>query len=174
MNLRKVEAREVLLGLVRSSDVVFNNLRSDQPARLGLTYEHLGAICPKIVCCSLSGFGSQSSRAKEPGYDYLMQAAAGYMSVTGDPTSPPTACGVSFIDHAAGFAAALAMVSAVLAARTKGIGRDVEVSLADTSLSMLTYLAAWTMNRAFEPQRYAGSAHQTLVPVQTFQTSDDT
>ena len=172
LNLRKAEAREVLLGLVRASDVVFNNLRSDQPAKLGLTYEHLGPVYPKIVCCSLSGFGSQSSRAKEPGYDYLMQAAAGYMSVTGDPMSPPTACGVSFIDHAAGFAAALGMVSAVLAARTTGIGRDVEVSLADTSLSMLTYLAAWTMNRGFEPRRYAGSAHQTLVPVQTFRTSD--
>ena len=172
LDLRKPGARDVLLDLVRSSEVVFNNLRSDQPAKLGLTYESLGSVNPRIVCCSLSGFGSKSSRAKEPGYDYLMQAGSGYMSVTGDPSGPPAACGVSFIDHAAGFAAALAMVSAVLAARTSGNGRDVEVSLADTSLSMLTYLAAWTMNRGFEPQRFPGSAHQTLVPVQTFRTAD--
>lgn len=172
LDLRKPEARGVLSDLVRVSDVVFNNLRSDQPAKLGLTYKFLGRVNSKVVCCSLSGFGSQSARANEPGYDYLMQAAAGYMSVTGDPACQPAACGVSFIDHAAGFAAAMAMVSAILAARTTGAGRDVEVSLADTSLSMLTYLAAWTMNRGFEPHRYSGSAHQTLVPVQTFRTSD--
>ena len=172
LNLRKPQARQVLLDLVKVSDVVFNNLRSDQPAKLGLTYEGLGIVNPRIVCCSLSGFGSRSSQSAEPGYDYLMQAATGYMSVTGDSSGPPTACGVSFIDHAAGFAAALAMVSAVLAARSTGVGRDVEVSLADTALSMLTYLAAWTMNRGFEVRRYPGSAHQTLVPVQTFRTAD--
>ena len=172
LNVRKTEARTVLLDLVKVSDVVFNNLRSDQPAKLGLTYECLRDVNPRIVCCSLSGFGSQSSQASEPGYDYLMQAAMGYMSITGDPSGPPAACGVSFIDHAAGFAAALAIVSAVLAARGLGAGRDVEVSLSDTALSMLTYLAAWTMNRDFEPQRHTGSAHQTLVPVQTFRTLD--
>jgi crotonobetainyl-CoA:carnitine CoA-transferase CaiB-like acyl-CoA transferase len=172
LNLRRPEARAVLLDLVRVSDVVFNNLRSDQPAKLGLTYECLRGTNPRVVCCSLSGFGSWSARASEPGYDYLMQAAMGYMRVTGDPAGPPTACGVSFIDHAAGFAAAMAILAAVLAARERGTGRDVEVSLSDTALSMLTYLAAWTMNRNFELRRYPGSAHQTLVPVQTFRTSD--
>jgi crotonobetainyl-CoA:carnitine CoA-transferase CaiB-like acyl-CoA transferase len=172
LNLRRPEARAVLLDLVRVSDVVFNNLRSDQPSKLGLTYECLRGANPRIVCCSLSGFGSWSSRASEPGYDYLMQAAMGYMAVTGDPAGPPTACGVSFIDHATGFAAAMAILAAVLAARERGTGCDVEVSLADTALSMLTYLAAWTMNRSFESVRYPGSAHQTLVPVQTFRTSD--
>jgi crotonobetainyl-CoA:carnitine CoA-transferase CaiB-like acyl-CoA transferase len=101
-----------------------------------------------------------------------MQAAIGYMSITGDPTGPPAACGVSFIDHAAGFAAAMAMVSALYSAEKTGQGRDVEVSLQDTAYSMLTYLAIWSLNRGFEPKRYSGSAHQTLVPVQTFRTSD--
>ena len=172
LNVRKEGARAVLLDLVRVSDVVFNNLRGDQPAKLGLTYEHLREANPRIVCCSLNGYGSKGARAADPGYDYLMQAAMGYMSITGDPSSPPAACGVSFIDHAAGFAAALGILAAVLSARQQGTGRDVEVSLSDTAISMLTYLAAWTLNRDFEPNRYAGSAHQTLVPVQTFRTLD--
>ncbi len=172
LNLRKPEGVAVFHDLVRVCDVVFNNLRGDQPAKLGLTYANLKSVNPKIVCCSLNGFGSEGARAKEPGYDYLMQAYTGYMSITGDPCGPPSSCGVSFIDHAAGFAAALGVVSSVLAAQRTGIGRDVEVSLLDTAYSMLTYLAIWNLNRDFEPTRYPGSSHQTLVPVQTFRTSN--
>jgi crotonobetainyl-CoA:carnitine CoA-transferase CaiB-like acyl-CoA transferase len=172
LNLRKPGARKVFHDLVKVVDVVFNNLRGDQPAKLGLTYETLGRVNPRIVCCSLNGFGSKGPGASEPGYDYLMQAYTGYMSFTGDPCGPPAACGVSFIDHAAGFAAALGMVSALYAVQKTGVGRDVEVSLLDTAYSMLTYLAIWNLNRGFEPKRYSGSAHQTLVPVQTFRTRD--
>ena len=137
---------QVFRDLVKTADVVFNNLRGDQPSKLGLTYEHLGKLNRKIVCCSLSGFGSQGPSAKDPGYDYLMQAAVGYMSITGDPSAPPAACGVSFIDHAAGFAAAMAMVSAVYAVQKTGLGRDVEITLRDTAYSMLTYLAIWSLS----------------------------
>lgn len=172
LNLRKREALSVFHDLVKISDVVFNNLRGDQPKKLGLNYESLSQINPRIVCCSLNGFGAEGPSAAEPGYDYLMQAASGYMSITGDPAGAPSACGVSFIDHAAGFAAAMATASALYAAQKTGVGRDVEVSLFDTAYSMLTYLAIWNMNRGFEPSRYPGSAHQTLVPVQTFRTSD--
>jgi crotonobetainyl-CoA:carnitine CoA-transferase CaiB-like acyl-CoA transferase len=172
LNLRKHEGVAVFHELVKVSDVVFNNLRGDQPAKLGLNYDSLSRTNSKIVCCSLNGFGAEGRSAAEPGYDYLMQAAAGYMSITGDPTGTPSACGVSFIDHAAGFAAAMAIVSALYAVQKTGHGRDVEVSLFDTAYSMLTYLAIWNLNRNFEPIRYSGSAHQTLVPVQTFRTSD--
>jgi crotonobetainyl-CoA:carnitine CoA-transferase CaiB-like acyl-CoA transferase len=101
-----------------------------------------------------------------------MQAYAGYMSLTGDPQGPPAACGVSVIDHAAGFAAALGLIAAVYAADRTGEGSDVEVDLIDTAFSMLTYLAIWNLNRGYEPVRRTGSAHQTLVPVQTFRTGD--
>ncbi|MEW5979329.1 MAG: CoA transferase [Acidobacteriota bacterium] len=172
LNLRKPEGLRVFHQLVQVSDVVFNNLRGDQPGKLGLTYARLGELNPRIVCCSLNGFGSNSLRSSDPGYDYLMQAYTGYMSMTGDPGGPPSACGVSFIDHAAGFAAALGMVAALFAVRQTGVGRDVEVSLLDTAYSMLTYLAIWNLNCGFEPKRYSGSSHQTLVPVQTFRTQD--
>ncbi len=170
LNLRQDEGKKVFHDLVKVTDVVFNNLRGDQPAKLGLTYESLRELNPKIICCSLNGFGAEGSHATEPGYDYLMQAWTGYMSLTGDPCGPPAACGVSFIDHAAGFAAAMGIVAALYAAQKTGTGRDVEVSLWDTAYSMLTYLAIWNLNRGFEPQRYPGSSHQTLVPVQTFRT----
>jgi crotonobetainyl-CoA:carnitine CoA-transferase CaiB-like acyl-CoA transferase len=172
IDLRRTDGKRVFQDLVRVADVVFNNLRGDQPRKLGLSYECLGQTNARIVCCSLNGFGSDGPRVSDPGYDYLMQAKAGYIRITGDPNGPPAACGVSFIDHAAGFAAALGIVSALYAVQKTGRGRDVEVSLFDTAYAMLTYLAIWNLNRGLEPKRYAGSAHQTLVPVQTFRTRD--
>ncbi|MBS1850464.1 MAG: CoA transferase [Acidobacteria bacterium] len=172
LNLRQPGSRDVLHDLARNVDIVFNNLRGDQPRRLGLNYDALRGANPKIVCCSLNAFGSQGPQASEPGYDYIIQALTGFMSLTGAPTEPPAACGISIIDHAAGFAAAMAMLSALYAAEKSGVGRDIEVSLLDTAYSMLTYLAIWNLNRDFTPQRYPGSAHQTLVPVQTFATQD--
>jgi len=172
LDLRKPESKKVFHDLVAVVDVVFNNLRGDQPGKLGLTYSTLSKFNRMIVCCSLNGFGSEGPRGGDPGYDYLMQAYTGYMSITGDPCSPPAACGVSFIDHAAGFAAALGIVTALHSAHKTGQGGDLEVSLLDTAYSMLSYLAVWNLNRGFEPKRYLGSAHQTLVPVQTFRTAD--
>lgn len=172
LNLKSPEGKSIFHRLVKVSDGVFNNLRGDQVHKLGLDYNSLKEVNPKLVCCSLVGFGTSGLRASEPGYDYLMQAYAGYMRVTGDPSGPPAACGVSVIDHAAGFAAALGLVAALYSAARTGQGRDVEVSLLDTAVSMLTYLAIWNLNKGFAPTRRPGSAHQTLVPVQTFETSD--
>jgi len=172
LNLKTKEGLEIIEKLVRVSHAVFNNLRGDQVSKLGLNYASLKHANPKIVCCSLTGFGASGPQAAEPGYDYLMQAYAGYMSLTGDPQGPPAACGVSVIDQAAGFAAMLGLVAAVYAAEKTGEGRDVEVSLFDTAFSMLSYLGMWNLNRGYQPVRRTGSAHQTLVPVQTFRTKD--
>ena len=172
LNLKTRAGRRIFEKLAAISHAVLNNLRGDQVRKLGLDYGSLKPVNPKIVCCSLSGFGTTGAHASEPGYDYLMQAYAGYMSLTGDPQGPPATCGVSVIDHAAGFATALGLTAAVLAAEKTGKGRDVEVSLIDTAFSMLTYLAIWNLNRGYEPVRWPGSAHQSLVPVQTFRTRD--
>lgn len=172
LNMKSPDGRRIFRELVAISHAVLNNLRGDQVRKLGLNYASLRRVNPRIVCCSLSGFGTKGPHASEPGYDYLMQAYAGYMSLTGDPQGPPATCGVSVIDHAAGFAAALGLTAAVFAADKTGKGRDVEVSLMDTAFSMLSYLAIWSLNRDYEPVRRPGSAHQTLVPVQTFRTRD--
>ncbi len=172
LDLRKDSGRNVFEQLVAKSHAVFNNLRGDLPDRLKLTYEDLKHLNPAIVTCSLSGFGRTGPRAKEPGYDALVQAYAGYMSLTGGPDEPPTRSGVSLIDFAAGFAGALGLVAALVEAQRTGTGRDIDVALLDTGISMLTYLAAWNLNSDWSPQRVANSAHQTIVPAQNFRTAD--
>ncbi|MFN8635800.1 MAG: CoA transferase [Chloroflexota bacterium] len=172
LDLRVPAAREVLHRLVAVSDAVYYNLRGDLPAKLGLTYEHLGKVNPKIVCCSLSAFGTTGPRAAEPGYDLLMQAYSGMMSLTGEPGTPPAKCGISIVDFAGAYVSAIGLLSAVLAARATGQGRDVDVSLLDTSISMLSYLATNTLNREYEPERLSASAHPSLYPSQVFETAD--
>jgi crotonobetainyl-CoA:carnitine CoA-transferase CaiB-like acyl-CoA transferase len=172
LNLRAPEARSLLHRLVARVDAVYNNLRGDLPAKLGLDYAALGSVNPRIVCCSLSGFGRTGPRAGEPAYDYLLQAYAGFMSVSGEPDAPPTKCGVSIIDFSGGILSALALMIGLYRARTTGAGCDIDVALLDTALSMLNYLAVWTLNRPWQPRRYADGAHQSLVPSQSFQTAD--
>lgn len=172
INLRDADGISVFHELVKSSDAVFNNLRGDLPTKLGLTYDQLKHLNPAIVTCSLSGFGRTGPRTQEPGYDPIMQAMAGYMSITGEPGGPPVKAGVSIIDFAGGYAAALGLVSALLETKSTGVGRDVDVSLLDTAISMLTYFASWQLNSNWEPTRAPNSSHQTLVPAQNFQTSD--
>src|SRR2546423_5424865 len=104
LDRRQGSARAVFHDLVRQSHAVFNNLRGDQPAKLGLTYAALGAINPAVVCCSLSGFGLTGPRAGEPAFDYLIQGYAGWMSLTGEPDGPPGKCGVSVVDFAGRYA----------------------------------------------------------------------
>ncbi len=172
LDLRSAGGLSAFHDLVRVSDAVYNNLRGDLPARLGLTFEGLRHLNPGIVCCSLSGFGSSGPRASEPGYDSIVQALAGYMSVTGEPGGPPAKCGVSVIDFASGLTAGLGLVSGVLRARSTGVGCNVEVSLLGTAISMLTYLATWSLNGDWGAVRQAGSGHQTLMPSGNFETAD--
>ncbi len=172
LNLQHAAGRAVLHDLVKVSDAVFNNVRGDLPARLGLTYDELKGVNPRIVCCSLSGFGATGPRASEPGFDYLIQGYAGYMGITGEPDGPPGKCGVSVIDFAGGYAGMVGLMVGLFDAQRTGRGRDVDVSLLDTAVSMLSYFAIWTLNREWEPERIADSGHQTLVPAQNFPTRD--
>ncbi|MEM7028557.1 MAG: CoA transferase [Chloroflexota bacterium] len=172
LDLKHPEGKRVFRQLVAQSDAVFNNLRGDQPAKLGLRFEDLKTVNPKIVCCSLSGFGQTGPRQAEPAYDYLMQAYAGWMSLTGSPDGPPTKSGLSVVDYAGGVIAMLGLVSGLFNAQRTGQGCEVDVSLLDTAVSMLSYVAIWALNRDYEPQRLADSAHPTLTPAQAFQTKD--
>jgi len=172
LNLRTAEGRALLERLVARVDAVYNNMRGDLPAKLGLDYAALGPHNPQLVCCSLSGFGRTGPRAGEPAYDYLLQAYAGFMSVTGEPDAPPTKSGISVVDFAGGMLSALALMIGLHRAQETGRGADVEVSLLDAALSMLNYMAIWSLNRGWQPQRHPGGAHQSLMPSQTFQTAD--
>jgi crotonobetainyl-CoA:carnitine CoA-transferase CaiB-like acyl-CoA transferase len=172
LNLRHPDGQAVLHDLVRVSDAVFNNARGDLPDKLGLTYEALREINPRIVCCSLTGYGRTGPRAAEPAFDYLVQGYAGYMALTGEPEGPPGKCGVSVIDFAGGYAAMVGLMVGLFDAQRTGVGRDVDLSLLDTAVSMLSYFAVWTLNRDWTAERTASSAHQTLVPAQNFPTRD--
>jgi crotonobetainyl-CoA:carnitine CoA-transferase CaiB-like acyl-CoA transferase len=172
LNLRHPEGRALLHRLVPRFDAVFNNLRGDLTEKLGLDYATLGALNPRVVCCSLSGFGRTGPRRDEPAYDYLLQAYAGFMSVTGEPEAAPTKCGISIVDFSGGILAALALMIGLYRARTTGEGSDVDVSLLDTALTMLNYMAAWSLDRGWTPVRHPDGAHQSMVPSQTFATRD--
>ncbi len=164
--------RGVFEDLVRRSDAVYSNLRGDVPAKMRITYDDLRHLNPAIVCCSLSGFGMTGPRSAEPGYDYILQGLAGWMSVTGEPGGPPAKTGLSLVDYSGGFVAALALLAALHAARRDGTGMDCDLSLYDTAVSLLTYPATWYLNEGWTPQRTRHSAHPSLVPFQNFQAAD--
>jgi len=172
LNLRHPEGQVLLRRFAGRVDAVFNNLRGDLPASLGLDYAALRDANPRVVCCSLTGFGRTGPRRGEPAYDYLLQAYAGFMSVTGEPDAPPTKCGVSIVDFAGGMLGALALMIGLHRARATGVGCDVDVSLLDAALSMLNYMGVWSMNRDWRPVRHPLGQHQSLVPSQTFRTAD--
>ncbi|MGI9667740.1 MAG: CaiB/BaiF CoA transferase family protein [Acidimicrobiia bacterium] len=173
LDISTPEGRRVFEDLVAVSDVVFSNLRGDVPAKLRITYDDLKHLNEKIVCVSLSGFGMVGPRADEPGYDYVLQGLAGWMSLTGEPEAPPTKTGLSLVDFSGGFVGAATILAGVHAARRDGKGMDCDVSLYDTAVGLLTYLATWHLNAGHEPVRTERSAHPSLVPFQLFKGSDD-
>jgi crotonobetainyl-CoA:carnitine CoA-transferase CaiB-like acyl-CoA transferase len=172
LNLQTAEGRSVLADLVRGRDAVFDNLRGDLAPKLGVTYEQLKSANPRIVCAHLSAYGREGARASWPGYDYLMQAETGLMSLTGEPDGPPCKFGVSIVDLVTGLTAAFALLAAVVGARDTGAGRDIDVSLFDVALHNLNYPGTWYLNGGFEQRREARSAHPSLTPSQLYRSAD--
>jgi succinate---hydroxymethylglutarate CoA-transferase len=172
LDITRQEGREVLHSLVTRVDAVACNLRGDVPAKLGLTFEALAPVNPKIVCAFLSAYGREGSRAAWPGYDYLMQAEAGYFALTGEAGTPPARMGLSIVDLMTGLGQAFALVSAVLRARETGTGGDIDISLYDLATFNLGYLAAWYLNAGHAQQRLPRSAHPSLTPCQLYRTED--
>ena len=172
LNLKLPEGRAVFRDLARTADATVDNLRGDTAAKLGVTYADLQAVNPKLVCAHLSAYGREGSRATWPGYDYLMQAEAGHLSVTGEPDGPPARYGISVVDMMTGLACSHGLLAGVLSARETGIGRDVDVSLFDVALHNLTYLGAWYLNAGHVQGREPRSAHPSLTPSQLYRTED--
>ncbi|WP_043238390.1 CaiB/BaiF CoA transferase family protein [Stutzerimonas azotifigens] len=172
LDLKSADGQAVLHELVKTADALFDNLRGDLPGKLGLTYEALKVHNPRLVCAHLSAYGRDGERAAWPGYDYLMQAEAGYLSLTGEPGGPPARFGISIIDMMTGTTAALALVSALVGARASGVGRDIDVSLYDVAMHNLNYLGTWYLNEGVKTTRVARSAHPSLTPSQLYRTKD--
>jgi crotonobetainyl-CoA:carnitine CoA-transferase CaiB-like acyl-CoA transferase len=171
LDMSSSAGREVFRALVKEADVVYSNLRGDVPAKLGLRYEDLKDVNPAVVCCSLSAFGMTGPRASDPGYDYVLQGLTGWMSLTGEPGGPPVKTGLSLVDFSGGLVAGIAILAGLHAARRDGVGMDCDLSLFDTAVGLLSYVATWNLTRGLEPARTRHSAHPSLVPFQNFATS---
>jgi crotonobetainyl-CoA:carnitine CoA-transferase CaiB-like acyl-CoA transferase len=172
LNLKTAEGQEIFRKLVATADAVLNNLRGDQPEKLGLTYDALKQSNPRVVCAHLSAYGRDNERKAWPGYDYLMQAEAGYLHLTGEPGTPPSRMGLSIIDFMTGITTALALVSALLGVRRSGAGCDIDVSLFDVALHQLSYPGNWYLNEGVRTERLPRSAHPSATPVQLYKTRD--
>jgi crotonobetainyl-CoA:carnitine CoA-transferase CaiB-like acyl-CoA transferase len=177
LDLKSAEGRARFEALVRTADCVVNNMRGSQPGKLGIDYASLKHLKPSVVCLHISAYGrdnarSANPRADWPGYDFLMQAEAGLMELTGDPEGPPTRVGVSLIDSMSGLTGIVGLLSCLLRARTTGQGCDVETCLYDVAMHQLTYPGVWYLNEGDVAPRVPRSAHLSLAPVQTFPTRD--
>jgi len=172
LDLKQPAGQSVLHRLAAMSDGLVGNLRGDQPDKLGLTYQHLKPHNPKIVCAHLSAYGRDGVRASWPGYDYLMQAEAGFLSLTGEPGGPPARFGLSMVDFMTGMTTVFALLAGIIAARQSGEGRDVDVSLYDVAMHQLSYPATWYLNDGLETARVPRSGHPYIVPSQLYRTAD--
>ena len=172
LDLQHPQGKAVLHRLVKGADAVLNNLRGDQPDKLGLTYPELSCHNTRIICTHLSGYGRTGERASWPAYDYLMQAEAGYLSLTGEPDGPMTRMGLSIVDYITGITAAFALTAALVGALRSGKGRDVDVTLFDVAMHQLTYPATWYLNEDYVTSRRPRSGHPSIVPCEAFPTAD--
>ncbi|MCB1744122.1 MAG: CoA transferase [Gammaproteobacteria bacterium] len=172
LDLQSESGQAVFRRLVTQVDAVTSNLRGDVPDKLGLTYRTLGACNPRIVCAHLSAYGRSGPRAAWPGYDYLMQAEAGWFSLTGEPDGPPSRFGLSVVDLMTGLGLAYATLAALTQARATGQGSDIDVSLFDMALHCTNYLASWYLNAGHMQTRLPRGAHPSLTPCAQYKTAD--
>ena len=171
LDLKNPAARPVLDRLLDRADVVVENFRPGTMDRLGLGYEALAARHPRLVYCSISGFGQTGPRRTEAGYDAVVQAEGGLMSITGDADGPPYRLGVAISDVVSGMFAAQGIAMALFARERSGRGQLVDIGMLDTTAALLTYQAASCFATGTAPTRM-GNRHPTIVPYETFPAAD--
>ena len=172
LDLGSTEGQVILHKLIAGSHAMVNNLRGDIPAKLGLTYNALKSANPAIVSAHLSAYGRDNIRTKWPGYDYLMQAEAGFCTLTGEPDGPPARFGLSMVDFMTGTIMTIGLLSALVDAQRSGIGRDIDVDLLSAAVHQTSYPALWYMNEADVTGRAPRSAHPSATPSQMFKSAD--
>lgn len=172
LDLNSEDGQKILHRLASTSNAVVNNLRGDLPERLGLTYGKMKASNPGIVCAHLSAYGRDNERTRWPGYDYLMQAEAGYLALTGEPDAPPTRFGLSMVDFITGTIMSIGLLATLIEATRTGVGRDVDVDLLSAAVHQTSYPALWYMNEQDVSGRVPRSAHPSVTPSQMFRTAD--
>ncbi|MEE8282349.1 MAG: CaiB/BaiF CoA-transferase family protein [candidate division NC10 bacterium] len=171
LNLKPEKGRALFLRLVESADVVIDNFRPGTMERLGLGYETLKTVNPRIIACSISGYGAWGPLKDAPAFDLTVQAMAGSMSMTGEKGRPPVKMGVPIGDLAAGMAGALGVTAALYRRERTGHGEQIDVAMFDVQVSLLHYHAQYYLASGERPEP-VGSAHPNVVPYQAFETRD--
>lgn len=173
VDFKQPEGQEILRRMAAAADIVVENFRIGTLERYGLDYVTLASVNPRLIYCSISGYGRNSERANEPGYDFAIQAESGLMSITGVPDGEPMKVGVAVVDILSGMNATQAILAALIKRGATGRGQHIDIALFDSAVAVLAnvgsaYLAAGTV-----PKRY-GNAHPTVAAYQTFATRDGT
>ena len=171
LNLREPQAKEIFLKLAENSDVVVENFTPGVMERFGLDYDEVKQTNPKIVYCSISGFGQDGPYRNRPAYDQIMQGISGLMSITGEPDGEPQKIGIAVTDIGAGMWSAFAIMAALHHRERHGEGQYIDISMMDSQVAWLTYQAAYFFANG-EPPKRMGAAHPTLVPYQAFMCQD--
>jgi len=171
LDLKTESGRDLALKLVRQSDVLVENFRPGVMEAVGLGYEQLKQINPRLVYCSITGYGTTGPLADRPGYDVITQGMGGLMSVTGEPEGVPTRVGVAIIDVATGLYSAIAILGALQSRTRTGQGQRVDLSLLETCLAVMPNLTAGYLLAGVKPERL-GNGHPNAVPYRVFSTND--
>jgi formyl-CoA transferase/CoA:oxalate CoA-transferase len=171
LDFKHPDGRRLLEQLIERADVLVENFRPGSLARLQLDYDALSVRYPRLIYCSISGFGDGGPRQYEAGYDAVMQAEGGLMSITGPADGSPFRLGVAIVDIAAGMFAAQGITAALLARERSGRGQRVDIGMLDAAAALLTYQAQIYFTTGYPPGRL-GNRHPTIVPYETFLASD--
>ena len=171
IDLKTDEGKKILRDLAIQSDVLVENFRPGTLTKFGLDYETLHELNPKLIYCSITGFGQTGSMKDKPGYDFMIQALGGLMSITGEPDGEPMKTGVAVVDLFAGQNAIIAILAALQARTLTGRGQHLDISLFDSQLGWLANVASNYLISGKLPKRH-GNAHPNIVPYQSFQATD--
>ena len=171
IDLKNQAGRRVFYDLVKVADVVIDNFRPGVLERLKIDYDRLSAINPRIIQCSVTGFGSEGEYKDYPALDLVIQAISGHMAITGEPGRPPARVGIPLADLSGGFFSAQGILAALYDRERTGKGRKVELSMFDAMLNLLSYIGTIWLTKGELPKP-PGSAHEYSVPWQAFEASD--
>jgi crotonobetainyl-CoA:carnitine CoA-transferase CaiB-like acyl-CoA transferase len=171
INMATPEGQDLIRQLATKSDIVVENFKVGGLKKYGLDYDSLKAANPKLIYCSITGFGQDGPRAHQPGYDLMIQGQSGLMSITGDPAGEPQKVGVALVDVMTGLHATIAVLAALNQRHVTGRGQSIDLALFDVAVSTLANIALNFRVSNLVPQRM-GNAHPSVVPYQVFETSD--
>jgi len=171
LNLRTSEGQEIFKKLAKSADVVVQNLRTGTMDKYGLGYEHLSAINPRIICCSVTAYGNTGPKKRHPAYDPVVQAASGMMSINGTPETSPVKVGPPVVDYGTGLAASFAIATALFQRERTGKGQHIDVSMLDTAFVMMGSVVTDVMTAGAKPRAH-GNTYASVPTNAGFSTRD--